>query len=200
MRVIGGVARGRLIAAPAGRGVRPTSDRVREALFSSLSRALPGARVLDLFAGSGALGIEALSRGATSAVFVERDRRAAAAVEDNLRRTGLGPATVVRGDARRFCAEYRGAPFDIVFCDPPYRTAAPVLWSILDDLRASGGVSQDCRVVIERDRHRPPLAGVPEWLALEGVRSYGDTVLCYLRAVGSAASREKAQNEKGTSE
>src|SRR5580704_10651585 len=101
MRVIAGTLGGRRLRAPAGRATRPTSDRVREALFSMLGE-IDGARVLDLFAGSGALGIEALSRGAAHAVFVERDAGAAAVLRENLRALGVGPeqAELRRADAR----------------------------------------------------------------------------------------------------
>ncbi|HEV2369452.1 MAG TPA: RsmD family RNA methyltransferase [Acidimicrobiales bacterium] len=130
LRIVGGTARGRRLVAPRGGGTRPTSDRVREAIFDmlvSLSAAggtgLAGAVVADLFAGTGAMGIEALSRGAASATFVESDRTAAAAVERNLEITGLGPGRVlcmdVMGYLRARPAAF-DAGFDIVFCDPPY--------------------------------------------------------------------------------
>lgn len=122
MRVVSGVAGGRRLRAPAGRRVRPTSERVRVALFASLGSlgAVEGARVLDLFAGSGALGIEALSRGASAATFVDRDKAAVAAIEANLDATGLtSSATVVRGDAAAFLAATTQR-FDLVLADPPY--------------------------------------------------------------------------------
>jgi 16S rRNA (guanine966-N2)-methyltransferase len=120
VRVVAGSAGGLRLRAPAGRGARPTSERVREAIFSSLASAgvLAGASVVDLFAGSGALGIEALSRGAASATFVDADGAALAAVRDNLRSTRFD-GTVVRADAVRFLET---APaYDIAFVDPPYR-------------------------------------------------------------------------------
>ena len=120
MRVVAGIAGGRRLQAPAGRDVRPTSDRVREAVFSSLESmgAVRGATVVDLFAGSGALGIEALSRGATSATFVDNDRTAVAAVEANLASTGLDGGTVVRADVLRWLD---GADaVDLALVDPPY--------------------------------------------------------------------------------
>lgn len=130
MRVVAGTARGRRLAAPPGAATRPTSDRVREAIFDMLgsleaagAARVAGGRVVDLFAGSGALGIEALSRGAAHATFVERDRHAAAVIEANLAATGLGPASVVRRDVTAFlrsAATEPAAPFDVAFCDPPY--------------------------------------------------------------------------------
>lgn len=185
MRVIAGSARGRRLDAPPGRAVRPTADRVREALFSSLGDTVPGARVLDLFAGSGALAIEALSRGAAQATLVERDRRAAAVAAGNLARTGLaGQATVVRLDAAAFVAAPRGGPFDIVLLDPPYDHPTPALYGLLLGLDAAGELAPGATVVAERDRrdpsldHEPPAAFV-----LDRRRVYGDTVLLYLRSV-----------------
>jgi 16S rRNA (guanine966-N2)-methyltransferase len=122
VRVVAGTARGRRLQAPAGRGTRPTSDRVREAAFNALdSRGLvAGARVLDLFAGSGALGIEALSRGAAHAPFVERDRAALVCVRTNLAATGLAAAAdVVAADALAYLAG-RPSPVDLALLDPPY--------------------------------------------------------------------------------
>ncbi len=125
MRVIAGTARGRKLVAPAGAGTRPTSDRVREATFNALGSlgAVEGAVVLDLFAGSGALGIEALSRGAERCTFVDSDRAARAAVAANLAATGLaGRATVVAGSAERHLAELaeQGMVVDLALLDPPY--------------------------------------------------------------------------------
>ena len=120
MRVVAGEAKGRKLQAPASRDVRPTSDRVREAIFSSLESmdAVRGASVLDLFCGSGALGIEALSRGATSAIFVDDDPAAIAVVRANLASTGLGGGEVVRSDAVRWLE--KGAAVDVALVDPPY--------------------------------------------------------------------------------
>ena len=121
MRVVAGEFKGRRLQAPRGRRTRPTADRVREALFSMLGD-VSGARVLDLYAGSGALGIEALSRGAESAVFVERDQQALAAMRRNLEAVGA-EADVRRQDVSRFLARTEGT-FDLVFCDPPYDGAS----------------------------------------------------------------------------
>ena len=123
-RVIAGAAKGIRLRAP-GPGTRPIADRVKQTLFAILEPELAGARVLDLFAGSGAGGIEALSRGAASAVFVEKDQGAAAVIDANLRATGLGGATasVIRWDVVRWLAEATtdaGEPFDLVLVDPPY--------------------------------------------------------------------------------
>ena len=166
MRVVAGEFKGRRLAAPRGRRTRPTADRVREAIFSMLGD-VSGARVLDLYAGSGALGIEALSRGAESAVFVERDRAALAALARNLEATGA-PGEVRRQDVARFLARQEGT-FDLVFCDPPYdgapaiaATLAAALPEILDE---------DARIVTESDKRNPLVLPLP--LVVE--RSYGDT-------------------------
>jgi 16S rRNA (guanine966-N2)-methyltransferase len=135
--VVAGEARGRRLVAPPGFDTRPTSDRVREAVFSSLESmgAVEGARVVDLFAGTGALGIEALSRGAVHATFVEQDQRALTAIRTNLRTTGAeGRATVVRSSVERWLEDpAHGGSADLAFADPPYAWGAwPTLLSLLD--------------------------------------------------------------------
>jgi 16S rRNA (guanine966-N2)-methyltransferase len=127
VRVVGGSARGRTLVAPPGERTRPTSDRVREAIFNALrSRgAVDGSDVLDLFAGSGALGVEALSQGAAHATFVDSDRVARQAVRRNLEACGfLDRAAIVAGPAERFLARPGGERFDLAFCDPPYAFAS----------------------------------------------------------------------------
>ena len=174
MRVVAGRFGGRRLQAPPGRGTRPTSDRVREALFSTLGP-LGGARVLDLFAGSGALAIEALSRGAASAVLVERDPRAVAVIRANLEALGLAApeATVVAGPARTALrsASGRGDTYDLIFLDPPYRSAPELgreLSAALEPLLSGGG-----RVVTESDRRAPLELALP----LTHERRYGDTLI-----------------------
>lgn len=170
MRVIAGALGGRRLVAPAGRDTRPTSDRVREALFSILGP-LDGARVLDLFAGSGALGIEALSRGAASAVFVERAPAALKALRANLETLGLTVPVAAR-DVRAFLRDARAAgdTYDLAFLDPPYRDAAGLGPALeLAPLLASGG-----RAVSESDRRAPlTLPG----LEVVDERRYGDTLI-----------------------
>jgi 16S rRNA (guanine966-N2)-methyltransferase len=123
VRIVAGEWRGRVIAAPAGRAVRPTTDRVREAWMSIVQGELPGARVVDLFAGSGALGLEALSRGAVHATFVEDGAHALRALHRNIDvLRAEGRARVVRGDAVRFAAGLPALAFDVAFADPPYAT------------------------------------------------------------------------------
>jgi len=147
MRIVAGTLRGRPIEAPGGEGTRPTTDRVREALFSSLYSlrgGFEGAIVLDAFAGSGALGIEALSRGAQSAVFYERDAKAASVVRANVKACGLGAsqASVVQRDIMKTPPAGQAAPFDLVFLDPPYAydpTEVLAMVRALDDARVLAG-------------------------------------------------------------
>jgi 16S rRNA (guanine966-N2)-methyltransferase len=191
MRVVAGVFGGRRLRAPRGRATRPTSDRVREALFSTLGDEIVGAHVLDLFAGSGALGIEALSRGAAGAVFVERDPATAALLRANLADLGITAITWV-GDAARFVRELPDAAlpvFDVVLCDPPYKLSSDALVTLLGGLARSGHLSTDAIVVAERARHGEALT-VPEqeWHVAD-VRTYGDTVLYYMRCASQRPRR-----------
>ena len=122
MRIVAGEWRGRRIAAPADPRVRPTADRVREAWMSIVGPRLEGARVLDLFAGSGALGLEALSRGASSAEFVELNAPSLRALRENIAHLGAGDRAVVRrGDALRIAESLAAGAYDVAFADPPYR-------------------------------------------------------------------------------
>ena len=170
MRVVAGRHRGRQLKAPAGRGTRPTADRVREALFSILgAAATDGARVLDLYAGSGALGIEALSRGAAAVTFVERDRGAAEAIRANLAALAE-EQPVITSDAARWLRESaRGATFDLVLVDPPYDSAA-ALGEMLSELLPPV-LAAEALIVTESDKRNPLTLALP--LATE--RTYGDT-------------------------
>jgi 16S rRNA (guanine966-N2)-methyltransferase len=172
MRVIAGNWGGRGLQAPRGDATRPTSDRVREALFSVLGARVEGARVLDLFAGSGALGLEALSRGAAEATFVDSAPAAIRAVRANLEALG-GVAEVRRADARRYLGSASAAArqYDLVFLDPPYRLAGRLgseLTAALPAVLAPGAA-----VVAESDRRAPLDLGLP----LEDERRYGDTLI-----------------------
>jgi 16S rRNA (guanine(966)-N(2))-methyltransferase RsmD len=172
MRVIAGTWGGRRLQAPPGRTTRPTSDRVREALFSVLGGRVDGARVLDLFAGSGALGIEALSRGAAEATFVDSAPAALKALRANLAALDVA-AEIRRQDALRFLggASAAGREYDLVFLDPPYRLAGRLggeLSAILPAVLAHEGV-----VVAESDRRDPLELELP----LLDARRYGDTLI-----------------------
>lgn len=154
LRIVGGRWRGRRLRVPEAAGLRPTADRVRETLCNWLQADLPGARVLDLFAGSGALGLEALSRGAAEVVFVERSRRVADALRANLALLGEdGRATVVHGEARRYLTG-AGRPFDAVFLDPPFRSA--IIGPVLVALDRGAWIAEGGRVYVEFDRHSGP--------------------------------------------
>jgi 16S rRNA (guanine966-N2)-methyltransferase len=171
VRVIAGAHRGRTLVAPRGRSTRPTSDRVREALFSILGD-VGGLVVLDLFAGSGALAIEALSRGAARATVVDRSWPAIEAIERNLGALGIA-AEVVRADAVAWCEQAKGRTrqYDLVFLDPPYRHGSllgATLTAALDGVLAPGA-----RVVAESDRRQPLGLG----LHLLDERRYGDTLI-----------------------
>jgi 16S rRNA (guanine966-N2)-methyltransferase len=172
MRVVAGAYGGRRISAPPGAGTRPTSDRVREALFSILGARVDGARVLDLFAGSGALGIEALSRGAGSAEFVDAHPLAVRVVRGNLARLGA-EARVHRSDALQWlrAASRAGAQYDLVFLDPPYRLAERLGSGLADGLPAV--LAPGAVVVAESDRRAPLALGLP----LQDERRYGDTLI-----------------------
>ncbi|GAA2398188.1 16S rRNA (guanine(966)-N(2))-methyltransferase RsmD [Streptomyces glaucosporus] len=184
-RVIAGAAGGRRLAVPPGQGTRPTSDRAREGLFStweSLLGPLAGLRVLDLYAGSGAVGLEALSRGAEHVLLVESDARAVRTVRQNVRGLGLPGAEVRAGRAEQVV---RGPaperPYDLVFLDPPYAVPDGDLREILLTLRAQGWLAGDALATVERSTR----GGEFRWPAgFEELRSrrYGEGTLWYGRA------------------
>ncbi len=177
-RVIAGTAGGRTLRTPPGSGTRPTSDRVREALFSALDArgAVRGVRVMDLYAGSGALGIEAASRGASEVVLVESDRRAADVAARNARDVGLAQVAVARREVLSHLAGGTGGGYGLVLLDPPYDVGEAALAAVLDRL-ATGWLDDDATVVVERSSRSPE----PTWPAgLERVgrpRRYGETTL-----------------------
>lgn len=176
-RIIGGVAGGRRIAVPP-RGTRPTTDRVRESLFNILTsrRDLAGLAVLDLYAGSGALGLEALSRGAASALFVESDPRTAAVIARNIEALGLPGATVRRGAVASVLAGGTPSPVDLVLADPPYDIDAAELGTVLAALTTHGWVREGTVAAVERPASGAPLTWPSGWSVWPG-RVYGDTRL-----------------------
>jgi 16S rRNA (guanine966-N2)-methyltransferase len=181
MRVIAGSAKGTRLA-PVPPGVRPVSDRAREGLFSSLGERVRGAEVLDLFAGTGALGIESLSRGAASAVFVDRAPRSLAVVRENLRRTRLTErATVVRSDVDRFLERPAERPFDLVFLDPPYAVAAD-LTTVLERLRSGGVLAPGATVLLTRASRSSTDVVPVDWPVAKRL-TYGDSVVTLLRVL-----------------
>ena len=184
IRIIGGTARGRRLKTPTGESTRPTSDRVREALFSTLEAelgSLTGLRFLDLYAGSGAIGLEAMSRGAGLVTSVESNRRTAKVVQDNAATLGFRKVEVLVQSVARALQHHPRAPYDVVFVDPPYpvdneEVEKAVALLVANDWLAAGAV-----LVVERSAR-----GVePTWptgLVREREKRYGETVLWYVRA------------------
>jgi 16S rRNA (guanine966-N2)-methyltransferase len=181
VRVIAGTAKGTRLA-PVPPGVRPVSDRAREGVFSSLGDLVPGASVLDLFAGTGAMGIEALSRGASRAVFVDRAPRAVATVRQNLDRTRLADrALVVRSDVGRFLEDPRGEhAFGLVLLDPPYDFGGADLAATLARLAASRVLDDGATVVLTRDSRSSNDVVPVNWPVAKRLR-YGDSVVTLFR-------------------
>ncbi|MGO8798245.1 MAG: 16S rRNA (guanine(966)-N(2))-methyltransferase RsmD [Roseiarcus sp.] len=181
MRIVGGRLRGRLLRAPASRAIRPTSERLRESIFNILAHRWPGslegARVLDLFAGSGALGLEALSRGAAFALFVDESAEACALLRANVAALGVGGVAQIRRAAAARLGPALGPPFTLAFLDPPYEKglAAPALAA----LAAGGWLAVDALCVVE-EAAKAEIAA-PQGFAIEDERAYGDTRLAFLR-------------------
>ena len=154
IRIIGGEHRGRKLRFPDVKGLRPTADRARETLFNWLQASTPGAICLDLFAGSGAIGLEALSRGASAVVFCEQSAAAAQRLQENIKLLGLQDRTQVqRTDARRLLQQSPGRSFDIVFVDPPF--AAGLLAEICRQLEQSGWLATNAFIYLEQDSSQP---------------------------------------------
>jgi 16S rRNA (guanine966-N2)-methyltransferase len=176
MRIVAGRLGGRRLKRVPGMGTRPTSDRVREALFSVLGVRVEGARVLDLYAGTGALAIEALSRGAASAVLVEQSAQATGVIRANLEALDLtGVATVRRTKAEVYLRGQRDGPFDLVFLDPPYALPVGLLAGVLG--RLAGGALAPGAVVALESSARAEAPPWPAGLRPDRPRRYGDTAL-----------------------
>ncbi|MEU4266990.1 16S rRNA (guanine(966)-N(2))-methyltransferase RsmD [Streptomyces sp. NPDC026092] len=187
-RVIAGTAGGRRLAVPPGNGTRPTSDRAREGLFSTweaLLGTLAGARVADLYAGSGAVGLEALSRGAAHALLVEADQRAARTVRENIRALALPGAELRTGKAEQIVTGPAPAePYDLLFLDPPYAVSDDDLREILLTLRSGGWIADDAVVTVERST-RGGEFGWPEGFEPLRSRRYGEGTFWYGRAAST---------------
>ncbi|MER7764851.1 16S rRNA (guanine(966)-N(2))-methyltransferase RsmD [Streptomyces sp. NPDC097619] len=187
-RVIAGTAGGRRLAVPPGTGTRPTSDRAREGLFSTWEslHGVPGSRVLDLYGGSGAVGLEALSRGAHHALLVEADPKAARTIRENVRALGLPGAEFRAGKAEQIVTGPAPAdPYDLVFLDPPYAVTDAALREILLTLRSGDWITDDALVTVERSTR----GGEFPWPAgFEALRSrrYGEGTLWYGRAASTS--------------
>ncbi|MBD0672683.1 16S rRNA (guanine(966)-N(2))-methyltransferase RsmD [Streptomyces sp. CBMA156] len=192
-RVIAGAAGGRRLAVPPGRGTRPTSDKAREAMFSTLEAlhgTLHGARMLDLFGGSGAVGLEALSRGAAHVLLVEADGQAARVIRENVRTIGLPGAEVQAAKAEKVIAgPPPQSPYDLVFLDPPYAVTDEEIREMLITLRAGGWLTEDALVTVERST-RGGEFGWPEGFEVLRSRRYGEGTLWYGRAAAAAGEQE----------
>ena len=181
LRVISGSAGGLLLKSPKRHELRPTQDRIRQVIFSSLAELVPGARVLDLYAGTGSLGIEALSRGAVRAVFVEQDREAAECIRENLRHCKLTGGDVRQGDALAYLDQNDGETYDLIFADPPYDKARgaledhPLLSKFVRRLSAKG-------TIIWEHFADQKLGDNSNWRVLRH-RTYGETGLTFLQPV-----------------
>jgi 16S rRNA (guanine(966)-N(2))-methyltransferase RsmD len=183
-RIVAGTLGGRRLAAPPGAGTRPTSDRVREALFSAVQAHvdLAGARFADLYAGSGAVGLEALSRGAAHVLLVESDARAARVVRENVTALRAAPAArLVIGKVHTvLAAGPDGGPYDVVFADPPYAVPDEEITAMLRALVDGGWLAPEALVVVERSSRTGPVEWV-EGVTAERSRRYGETTLWYGR-------------------
>ena len=191
-RIIAGLAGGRRLAVPAGRSTRPTSDRTREGLFSTVAAirgGLDGAAVLDLFAGSGAVGLEALSRGAADVLVVESDPRAARVIRANIAAVGLPGARLAADRVERVLARDPGGPArDFVFADPPYACPDEELQRMLAGLLQPGWLAAGALVAVERGTRSGPLSWPPGYVS-DRCRRYGDATLWYGLAAGTGSAR-----------
>jgi len=180
MRIIGGRSKGRVLASPKGQAIRPTSDRVKESIFNALQDKMAGKVVLDLFAGTGNLGIEALSRGAKKVIFVEKERQALGLIQRNLTQFGLEERSeILPRDVKRAIGilKQRGECFDLILMDPPYEKG--LIRKTLLELNSQQIYHKDSILVIEHNR-REPLPHILEGWNLIRQRRMGDTVISFL--------------------
>lgn len=197
-RIIGGASGGRRLRTPRGVTTRPTSDRVREALFSAVESrcgSLQGLRFLDLYAGSGAIGLEAWSRGAGIVTMVEQDRRTARLIRHNAQDLGFARAHVVAGSVAVALSATPPAPYDVAFLDPPYSLPGEVVSADLGALVAGGWLVPDALVVVERGSRSPALAW-PDGLVGDRSRKYGETTLWYGHAAEPAPAPTDPEPEE----
>ena len=183
-RIISGDAGGRRLRTPEGEGTRPTSDRVREALFSSLEARdlIEGAHVMDLYAGSGALGLEASSRGAASVLLVESDASACGSIRANIRDLGVAGARLQSGTVERALDRPASLRYDLVLADPPYAVTQDSLAAVLEMLLTHQWLAPEPVLVIERSA-RAPEPPWPEGISAEGSKRYGETLLWFASRV-----------------
>jgi len=197
LRIIAGELRGRRIRVPPGELVRPTPDRVREALFDILGQRLDGFRVLDLYAGTGALGLEALSRGAAHATFVEIDARVRSILAQNAEALGVaGRCRILAGGALPLLERGAvGGPFDLVLADPPYHDAPG--GRLLSALAVAGVLVSDSQVVLQRDRRTTRAEAPGKGVAWHRTARYGRTSLDFYRFSGDSANRSGLSGPQG---
>jgi len=198
-RIIAGVAGGRRLEVPAGRSTRPTADRAREGMFATVLAvcgAPDGARVLDLYAGSGAVGLEALSRGASDILLVESDPRAASVIRRNIEAVGLPGARLLTDRVERVLARGPGdgASRDIVFADPPYAVSDEEVHRVLASLHGRGWLAPGALVVVERATRGGPFAW-PAGYTAERSRGYGEATLWYGLAAGAQPATVSSTGE-----
>ena len=179
MRITGGIHRGRVLKVPDGLDVRPTQDRVREALFNILMHDIAGARFLDVFAGSGAVGLEAMSRGAASVAFVERNPRHIAYIKSNAAMLKLAPE-IIQADAYQYLAGFSGNPFDIVYADPPYALGEEQGFEVVLKNLAERNVLKPDGLFIAETTFRMSATDLPGWNLCRD-REYGKTRLIIWR-------------------
>jgi 16S rRNA (guanine966-N2)-methyltransferase len=187
-RIIGGTAGGRRIVAPRGAATRPTTDRVREALFSAIESwcgSLAGLRFLDLYAGSGAVGLEAWSRGAGVVSLVEQDRRTAALIETNAASLGFHKADVRAASVASTLHRHPTAPYDIAYLDPPYAVTDATVVADLEALRRHDWLVPGALVVVERSARGDDLSW-PSGYAPARDKAYGDSALWFAHAAAAA--------------
>lgn len=189
MRIAGGIYGGRILAVPKSDAVRPTQDRVREALFSMLAGEVPGAAFLDLFAGSGAVGLEAVSRGAALAVFVERDVRHLETIKKNIATLGATGVKTIRADAYKWIASYLGQGFDIVFADPPYALGEKNGYESVLATLAERGVVKPGGIFVAEMTAAQSVGDTPGWELFRD-REYGKTRLCVWRRAAADVKEE----------
>jgi 16S rRNA (guanine966-N2)-methyltransferase len=193
-RVIAGEAGGRRLAVPGGRDTRPTSDRAREGLFATIASmlgSLDGARVLDLYAGSGAVGLEALSRGAGHVLLVEHGTRAARVIRENIEAIGLPGAVLAADRVERVLARGPGGGrYDVVFADPPYALADAAVSQVLSLLAGQGWLASGALVIVERATRSGPV-NWPDGFVPDKARRYGEATFWY--GLASASDREGAR-------
>jgi len=180
MRIISGISKGRRLATPKSQAIRPTSDRVKESIFNILGEEVEGKVILDLFAGTGNLGIEALSRGAKRALFVEKGRQALSLIQRNLSQCGmLERSEILPKDVSRAIGilKQRGESFDLILMDPPYEKG--LIQKTLLKLHSHRIYHEDSILVIEHDRREPIPEMVEGWTLIRQ-RGIGDTLISFL--------------------